>query len=50
MATAVIGVILDGRGEEGVDKGSLSESRLAGDLSFSLDVNTSGMRSDEPLS
>jgi hypothetical protein len=32
VATFVVGVVLDGCGEEGVDKGGLSESRLAGDL------------------
>lgn len=32
MATFVVGVVLDGCGEEGVDKGGLSESRLAGNL------------------
>jgi hypothetical protein len=29
MATAVVGVVLDGGGEEGVDESGLSQARLA---------------------
>ena len=32
MATLVIGVVLDGGGEEGIDEGSLSQTRFASDL------------------
>ena len=32
MTAAVVGVVLDGGGEEGVDEGSLSETRLASNL------------------
>lgn len=31
VATAVVGVVLDGGGEEGVDEGGLAETRLASD-------------------
>jgi hypothetical protein len=32
MAALVVGVVLDGRGEEGVDEGGLAKARLAGNL------------------
>jgi hypothetical protein len=32
VASLVVGVVLDGGGEEGVDEGRLAEARLAGDL------------------
>ena len=33
MSTLVIGIVLDGGGEEGVDEGGLSKARLASNLS-----------------
>lgn len=32
MSALVVGVVLDGRGEEGVDKGRLAQTRLASNL------------------
>ena len=32
VASLVVGIVLDGGGEERVDEGRLSEARLAGDL------------------
>lgn len=32
MSTLVVGIVLDGGGEEGVDEGGLSEARLASNL------------------
>jgi hypothetical protein len=33
VSSLVVGIVLDGGGEEGVDEGSLSEARLASNLS-----------------
>jgi hypothetical protein len=33
VSSLVVGIVLDGSGEESVDEGSLSETRLASDLS-----------------
>jgi hypothetical protein len=39
VATLVVGVVLDGGGEERVDEGRLSETRLASDLQQSAVSN-----------
>jgi len=36
MAAFMIGIVLDGCGEEGVDEGSLSQSRFTGNLIMSV--------------
>jgi hypothetical protein len=38
VSSLVVGIVLDGGGEQGVDEGSLSESRLASNLLWSDEV------------
>jgi hypothetical protein len=40
MAALVVGVVLDGGGEEGVDKGGLSKARLASNLMILDDAHS----------
>lgn len=35
VSTLVVGIVLDGGGEEGVDEGGLAQARLAGNLRIS---------------
>ena len=48
VAALVVGIVLDGGGEQRVDEGGLSESRLAGNLQGSR-VSTGWLRRDASL-